>query len=70
MREPHIYRGNSLYNSIGGGRNSFFVWIKVHDWLSLRNVSELAGTLVPILALIWWCIKIIQTLKRRKHEKN
>ena len=29
-----------------------------------------SGTLVPILALIWWCIKIIQTLKRRKHEKN
>ena len=28
--------------------NSFFVWIKVNDWLSLRNVSELAGTLVPI----------------------
>ena len=70
MREHIIYLWNYLYNSIGVGLNSFFVWIKVNDWLSLCNVSELAGTLVPILALIWWFIKIIQTLKRRKHEKN
>ena len=56
MREHIIYLWNYLYNSIGVGLNSFFVWIKVNDWLSLRNVR--------------WCIKIIQTLKRRKHEKN
>ena len=70
MREHIIYLCNYLYTRIGVGINIFFFCIMLHDWLSLRNVSELAGTLVPILALIWWCIKIIQTLKRRKHEKN
>lgn len=67
MREYVIY----IYNSVGVGLNSFFLWIKVNDWFSLEDVSELAGTLVPILALIWWCIKIFQTLKKkRQHEKN
>lgn len=60
-----------IYNSVGVGLNSFFVWIKVNDWFSLEDVSEFAGTLVPILALAWWCIKIFQTLKKKKqHEKN
>lgn len=60
-----------IYNSVGVGLNSFFVWIKVNDWFSLEDVSEFAGTLVPILALVWWCIKIFQTLKKkRQHEKN
>lgn len=67
MREYVIY----IYNSVGVGLNSFFVWIKVNDWFSLEDVSEFAGTLVPILALVWWCIKIFQTLKKKKqHEKN
>lgn len=66
MREHLIYIGNYIYNCIGVGLNSFFVWLKVNDWLSLEDVSEFAGTLVPILALIWWCIKIVQTLIRKK----
>ncbi len=70
MREQLIYIGNYIYNTIGIGLNSFFVWIKVNDWFSLKDVSEFAGTLVPILAVIWWCIKIIQTLKRKRNEKN
>ncbi len=45
MREHIIYLWNYLYNSIGVGLNSFFVWIKENDWLSLRNVSELAGNI-------------------------
>lgn len=66
MREYIIY----LWNSIGVCLNSFFVWIKVSDWFSLKDVSEFAGTLVPILALAWWCIKIFQTIKKEENEKN
>lgn len=62
IREQMMY----AWNMIGWGVNSFFVWIKVNDWLSLEDVSEFAGTIVPILALAWWCIKIFQTLKRRR----
>lgn len=70
MREHFIYIGNYIYNTIGFGINSFFVWIKFNDWFSLKEVSEFASTLVPILAFIWWCIKIIHTLKRKRNEKN
>lgn len=66
MREYIVY----IWNSIGVWLNAFFVWVKVNDWFSLKEVSEFAGTLVPILALTWWCIKIFQTLKKKRHEKN
>ncbi|MEG0796418.1 MAG: hypothetical protein RR397_07965 [Odoribacter sp.] len=65
MREHIIY----LWNTIGVGLNGSFVWLKLNEWY-LKDVSELAGIIVPILAFIWWCIKIFQTLKRNKNEKN
>lgn len=70
MKEHFLWIENYVYNCIGVGLNSFFVWVKVNDWLSLEDVSEFAGTLVPILALIWWSLKIFQTLKKKRNEKN
>lgn len=55
-----------IYNAIGIGLNSFFVWLKIGDWFSFQAMSEFAGMVVPILALVWWCIKIIQTFKHKK----
>lgn len=66
MREQFVY----VWNSIGIWLNGCFVWVKLNAWLSLKEVSELAGTIVPILALIWWCIKICQTLKKKRDEKD
>ena len=54
------------YNTLGVGLNSFFVWLKLGDWFNFQTMSELAGMLVPILALVWWCIKIFQSLKNKK----
>lgn len=62
IREQFLY----VWNAIGIWLNGLFVWVKVNDWFSLKDISEFAGTLVPILALIWWCIKIVQTLKRKR----
>lgn len=54
------------YNTLGVGLNAVYVWLELGNWFNFQTMSELAGMLVPIFALAWWCIKIFQSLKHKK----